>query len=443
MKICVFSTKYSYTWLQNIQQLEIDNVEFDVIFYTDLQHLTEVFRENHSKYPAVLFSGQIPYLHIKKNCPTEFAAMPSQFIDITERDLYFTLTKIQYENPGFRFTDALIDFLYEENNYLSLKEWLPEDEFPYILSESIQVFGEPNAYELVAKRHLDLLDEGKVKFCFTRLTNLYMYFSHVDVKPILVTPSLKSMEAAVQKLLKEIEVYSLMKSQVVCGHLEFSFAENDFSENEYRQVALYKAILDFNRKFGYSLLIYRSSLHNEIITNYSDYIRITSDETKCSLATFLREQLPFKVKIGWGIGKTLTIAQSQAEKASSYCQKPFTESYRINKENKLLGPLDGTNISTIAEQAHSFLEEIAKKTNISIFQLEKLYDMMRSCDKDKFTAEEVSLHLSVSTRTGNRLLKKLTEYSYATIIETLATPTGKGRPKNLFHLHLDEIDNKS
>lgn len=440
MKICVFSTNYSYSWLQNIHQLQIENVEYDIVFYEDLPHLTEVFRENYLKYTAVLFSGQIPYLHIKKYCPAEFATMPSQFIDITERDLYFTLTKVQYENPGFRFRDALIDFLYEENNYLSLKEWLPEEDFPYTLSTSIQVFGEPNAYELVAKRHLELLEEGKIKYCFTRLTNLYMYFSHSDVIPILVTPSLKSMEAAVQKLLKEVEVHSLTKSQVVCGHLQFNFVENDFLENEYRQVALYKAILDFNRTFGYSLLIYRSSLHNEIITNFSDYIRITNDETKCSLASFLHEHVPFKVKIGWGIGKTLAIAQAQAEKASSYCQKPFTESYRINKEDKLLGPLDGTNVSTIVEQTHSFLEEIAKETNISVFQLEKLYDMMRTYDKNTFTAEEVSVHLSVSTRTANRLLKKLTEYSYAVIIETLATPSGKGRPKNLFDLRLEQLD---
>lgn len=440
MKICVFSTNYSYSWLQNIHQLQIENVEYDIVFYEDLPHLTEVFRENYIKYTAVLFSGQIPYLHIKKYCPTEFATMPSQFIDITERDLYFTLTKVQYENPGFRFRDALIDFLYEENNYLSLKEWLPEEDFPYTLSTSIQVFGEPNAYELVAKRHLELLEEGKIKYCFTRLTNLYTYFSHSDVIPILVTPSLKSMEAAVQKLLKEVEVHSLTKSQVVCGHLQFNFVENDLLENEYRQVALYKAILDFNRTFGYSLLIYRSSLHNEIITNFSDYIRITNDETKCSLASFLHEHVPFKVKIGWGIGKTLAIAQAQAEKASSYCQKPFTESYRINKEDKLLGPLDGTNVSTIVEQTHSFLEEIAKETNISVFQLEKLYDMMRTYDKNTFTAEEVRVHLSVSTRTANRLLKKLTEYSYAVIIETLATPSGKGRPKNLFDLRLEQLE---
>lgn len=440
MKICVFSTNYSYSWLQNIHQLQIENVEYDIVFYEDLPHLTEVFRENYLKYTAVLFSGQIPYLHIKKYCPIEFATMPSQFIDITERDLYFTLTKVQYENPGFRFRDALIDFLYEENNYLSLKEWLPEEDFPYTLSTSIQVFGEPNAYELVAKRHLELLEEGKIKYCFTRLTNLYTYFSHNDVIPILVTPSLKSMEAAVQKLLKEVEVHSLTKSQVVCGHLQFNFVENDLLENEYRQVALYKAILDFNRTFGYSLLIYRSSLHNEIITNFSDYIRITNDETKCSLASFLHEHVPFKVKIGWGIGKTLASAQAQAEKASSYCQKPFTESYRINKEDKLLGPLDGTNVSTIVEQTHSFLEEIAKETNISVFQLEKLYDMMRTYDKNTFTAEEVSVHLSVSTRTANRLLKKLTEYSYAVIIETLATPSGKGRPKNLFDLRLEQLD---
>lgn len=220
------------------------------------------------------------------------------------------------------------------------------------------------------------MEGTKIRFSLTRLTNLYTYFEDETIQPILVTPTVDSMEITILEVMKEIEVANLLNSQAVAGYLEFSMSQNDPAEIEYRQIALYKSILDFNRKLGTSLITYRSAIHYELITNYSDFLMITNNQEKCSLVEFLRDELSFKVKIGWGIGKTLQEARFQAEKAAAYCTGSLTESYILTKENHLIGPLDGNSSISVKEFQNDKLITIANETNISLLHLQKIYGLI-------------------------------------------------------------------
>ncbi len=113
------------------------------------------------------------------------------FFDISQRDFYYKIAEVQYKDPQFSFKDSIIDFIYEENSYLDLKNWLPEEDFPYILSNTIEIFGHEQAYEVVSKRHLALWKDNKVRYSFTRLTNLYKHLEADNITPILVVPSEK------------------------------------------------------------------------------------------------------------------------------------------------------------------------------------------------------------------------------------------------------------
>lgn len=161
---------------------------------------------------------------------------------------------------------------------------------------------------------------------------------------------------------------------------------------------------------------------------------ITNNQEMCSLAEFLRENLTFKVKIGWGIGKTLQEARIQAEKASTYCTDTVTSSYIFTKEDQLIGPLDGNSSISIKDLDNEKLEEIANNTNISLLHLQKIYGLMYRLKKETLTAEELSVHLSVAVRTASRILTRLEEYNYATSILNKVT-RAKGRPQKLYKLN--------
>ena len=432
-KICIFSTKLSYRWVNKCEKLAIDNVNLQIFIYDDLTHLEQLFLENIKTFDGIIFSGQIPYLHIQQHLKEDFSTIPCAFFDISERDFYYKIAEIQYKYPDFSFKESIIDFLYKENNYLSLKEILSPKDYPYLLGDSIEVFGLPNAYEVVHEAHAKLWKEHKIRFSLTRLSNLYTYFQDNEIQPILVTPTPDSMQKTILRVIKEIEVLNLMNSQVVAGYLEFSMSQNDPAEIEYRQIALYKSILDFNRKLGTSLITYRSAIHYELLTNYRDFLMITNQKEMCSLAEFLREELSFKVKIGWGIGKTLQEARIQAEKAATYCTGSLTETYILTKENHLIGPLDGNSSIAVKEFDNSKLETIADHTNISLLHLQKINGLVYNLKKETLTAEEISMHLSISVRTASRILKRLEEFNYASPILNKTTKA-KGRPSKLYKL---------
>ncbi|MBD8025162.1 HTH domain-containing protein [Ureibacillus sp. Re31] len=432
--VCAFSTKYSYRWLKKCETIQIDNINLQIFFYENLTELEEAFLEKVKTFDGIIFSGQIPYLHIQRNHPEHFSKVPCAYFDISERDFYFKIAEIQYKYPDFSFKHCIIDFLYKENNYLRLKEILSPEDFPYLLGDTVEVFGHPNAYDVVYEAHSKLWEEQKVRFSLTRLTNLHSFFEDQNINLILVTPTLESMKSTILELLKEIEVADLMNSQVVAGFLEFSMSQNDPTEIEYRQIALYKAILDFNRKLGISLITYRSAIHYELITNYKDFLFITNNQEMCSLVEFLRNQLSFKVKIGWGIGKTLQEARIQAEKAATYCTGSLTEAYILTKENQLIGPLDGNATVAMNDLDNDKLEKIAEDTNISLLHLQKIYGLVYKLKREAITAEDLSIHLSVSIRTANRLLKRLEETNYATSVTNKVTKA-KGRPSKIYHFN--------
>ena len=406
----------------------------NLYIYDDLSHLEQLFIENIKNMDGFIFSAQIPYLHIQRQLNEYFSEIPCSYFDISVQDFYYKLAEIQYNYPGFSIKHCMIDFLYKENNYLNLKEIILPEDFPYILSDSIEVFGQPNPHEIVYKAHAKLWEEQRIRFSLTRLSNLYTYFENEHIIPIVVTPTLDSMKSTILELVQGIELEDLMNNQVVAGYLEFSIPHNDPTEIEYRQIALYKSILDFNRKRGTSLITSRNAIHYELITDYREFLTITNNQEMCSLAEFLRENLTFKVKIGWGIGKTLQEARIQAEKASTYCTDSLTVSYILTKENELLGPLDGNSSISTTHLDNDRIEEIANNTNISLLHLQKMYSLIYNFKTETFTAEELSIHLSVAVRTASRILKRLEEFNYASAEHNKVTQA-KGRPQKLYKLN--------
>lgn len=420
--------------MEKIKQLKLDNLSYEFYFYNSLTELEELFVEHANKFDGIAFSGQIPYLHIQSKLPNEASFVPRTFFDISQRDFYYKLAEIQHKDPHFSLKESIIDFIYEENNYLDLKNWLPEKDFPYILSDTIQVFGNPTAYDIVSQRHLSLWREKKVRYSFTRLTNLHQYLKEDHIEPILVVPTEYSITITLTKLLKEIELVQLTNSQVVTGHLIFSAAQNDAHEIEYRQIALYKAILDYNREFGIPLITFKSAIHYEIITNYIDLLTITNNLKSCSLTNFLEKELPFKVKIGWGIGKTLDESRLQAEKAATFCQSGYTQSYVLTKENHVIGPLDGQS-QISSTKNNSELNEVAEQTNLALIQLKKISAVLDKLKTDEVMAEDLAAHLSISIRTANRILKRLLETGYAKVLEKKLLHV-KGRPPKVYKITL-------
>lgn len=439
IRIGILTTANSLSWVTKLDEAPIENCEYTYIVYNDLVHLKSLFEENIMHFDGIIFSGEVPYFFIKNN--VEDIAKPIGFFDVTQRDFYKTLSKIMYQNKNFSMKKILIDFVFQENEYLGLKEWLNEDDFPYIFSDHITSYTDDRMYELFFERHLSLWEEGKIDFSMTRLSSLEGMLEEHGIKTIVVHPSPKSMQIQLNSILKEIKLQNLIENQVVIGNITLDeIASIDLMEMEYRQIALYKGILDYSKKEQLSFIIHKNLLNYEIITNYSDFKTITNNMVSCSMSTFFRENLPFIVHVGWGIGYTIQEARDHASQASQEL-KPLHKShtYIMTKDDALIGPLGDENCINVTNSYDEQVEILSKELNMASLQIHRIMAVMDKKNSNEIMAEDVSIHLGITIRAANRILSKLETGGYAEVSFNKQKKL-KGRPKKIYKIHFNKTD---
>ncbi|MEI4771625.1 hypothetical protein WAX74_18540 [Psychrobacillus sp. FJAT-51614] len=436
-RILIFTTENSLKWVKKAEALQLENCEFVYTIYDSLAHLHAIFLDKIQLVDGILFSGQIPYFFVKQHFSD--VLIPMLHFDVTQADFYRTLSEYIYKNKDFEMKRCLVDFLYEENNYLGIKEWTSEGDLPYIFDPSIRAYADLDVYDKIRDLHVDLWQQNNVDVCMTRLSRLPEILKPYNINLLLVVPSDRSMIMKIEALLKEIQLLQLIENQVVIGHLEIAINRNNVTELEYRQMSLYKAILDFSKQNHMSFIIHKNVLYYEIITNYTDFKSITNDMTSCQLVPFLSHELQFPVHIGWGIGHSIQEAQSHAEKASQMCAALETQAYILSKEEKLIGPLGDKNWIQVITQYDSGIEQLSGKLNTSPLQIQKIIAVMDKLQSNILASEDLSSHLGITSRAANRILKKLEEHGAATVLMQQQKKL-RGRPKKVYQIQFDKIE---
>lgn len=435
-RIRIFTTKNSLKWVKNVELLSLEPCDFEFTIYNSLAHLQEIFLEKIQQVDGVLFSGQIPYFFIQQHFPN--LTVPMLHFDVTQEDFYRTLSEYIYKHKDFQMKRCLVDFLYEENNYLGVYEWAEKDDVPYVFNSSIQSFADVDVYDKMRDFHVEMWQQNKVDVSMTRLGNLHEILEPYGIQPLLVVPSEQSMNKIIEALLKEIKLIQLTENQVVIAHLGMSINRDNVMDLDYRQMSLHKTILDFSKDNQMSFIIHRNAFYFEIITNYSDFKLITNEMKNCQLASFLTQDLQFPVHIGWGVGHSIQEAQLNAEKAAQMCAALETQSYILSNTEKLIGPLGAKDCIQIDTQYDLEIEKLSVKLNTSSLQIQKIIAVMDKLQSNIVASEDLSTHLGITPRAANRILKKLEEHGAATVSTHLQKKL-RGRPKKVYQIHFDEI----
>ncbi|WP_277586108.1 hypothetical protein [Psychrobacillus antarcticus] len=437
VRILIVTTENSLPWAKKVESLDLEQCEFIFTIYDSLTHLQQIFLDKIQFVDGILFSGEIPYFFIKQHFPD--ILIPMLHFDVTQDDFYRTLSEYIYNHKEFQMKRCLVDFLYKENNFLGVYEWTTKDDFPYIFERSIQAFDDFEIYDKIQDLHIQLWQEKKIDIGITRLSHLPEVLKPYGITPLLIVPSERSMKLKIEAILKEIQLIQLIENQVVIAHLEMSINKNNVFDLEYRQMSLYKAILDFSKQNQMTFIIHKNVFLYEIITNYSDFKVITNEMKSCQIAAFLSQELHFPVKIGWGIGHSIQEAQSNAEKAAQMCTNQETQAYILSKEEALIGPLGDKDSIQVVTQYDSVIDQLSTKFNTTTLQIQKILAVMDKMQSNTITSEDLSTHLGITSRAANRILKKLEEHGAATV-STLQQKKLRGRPTKVYQIHFNELE---
>jgi len=429
-KINVFTAKRSLSWVQQLEKIKPSFCEFHYYAYTDFEHLNELLEKYLEGGDGTLFSGQIPYFYAQTHF--QEATVPMHYFDISERDFYRTVTELFYEKK-IAMNRIAIDFCYEENGYLGIHEWSIGKK-PYLFSQTMSEYASSDIVDKAAEWHLQLHKENKVDLSFTRIAEIRERLADQNIPFIAFYPSQYAMQLTLDHFLNQLQIRQLNQNKVVVVHILIPIDKSNIEDLEYRQIALYKTILDFKQLYASSFIVHREASFIAIITTYKQFLSTTNRYSHCHLVDFLNEKLSFPVRIGWGIGDSLIESQEFAKKAATLCSSKETQGYIIENSREI-GPLLYGTMLQFDDEKQQHLKNLSTTYDIPLLQLQKIEAMLEKLTTTIVSGELLSTHLGITVRSANRILKQLHEKNLAHELPS-NTSTTRGRPKKYYQIHL-------
>lgn len=428
-KIAIFYKTESEDWIKSYTNSLEDQWQFYYFSYTNLTHLAAIFSENSIFFDGILCSGQIPYFHLKRNHP-QFKK-PMRYIAISEEDFYKKCFHYSQQDPHFQLKKCFIDFLYQENNFLSIRDTFPKENWPHIFNESITAFDEEKIYGHLAEYSEQLSKQPHIRYYLTRLPHLSTNMPD-SITTIVFTPSEASVKNTIDLLIKDMEIDRLTQNQLVVGYVQLHDLHRDL---DYRKITLYKLLLDFGRTENLPFILQQESFAIKILISYTDFLTLTHNKTSCAIQQMLSDTIDFHVSIGWGIGVSIQEALFNGEKAAFLGENSKkTTTYIIEKNGTMIGPITNDATLKLSEPTIEKLNTIYQKTNISTTILHRIYQALQKRGNYETNATDLALDLNTTERSANRYLKKLLEKGYASLSTTQQVKM-QGRPKHVYEIH--------
>src|SRR5699024_8805871 len=167
---------------------------------------------------------------------------------------------------------------------------------------------------------------------------------------------------------------------------------------------------------------------------------LTNNFTNCRLSNYLKNKLPFNVKISWGVNSELNYSRSDAIDGMKLIMENNVE------ENAIL-KFSGEYIAHNQDSTTNTPDFISNK----IYQLSDFLDVspeqfkqILSIKQNILTAKILAEKLNLTTRSANRLLNKLANKK--AVVEITNESHTIGRPERQFQLTIEnlirEIDKK-
>lgn len=430
--------------IEKIEEIipELQNLcELQLFTYKNLEEIKEIYLANCLFLDGVIFGGNLPYHVLKKEL--EAFPIPTDSVDITERDFYKLLLSLQANQRNLSTQRIAIDFLTASNNYLGLKDILPADLFPYVPHHSEQdsfIY----SYEVVLDFHLTHWKQGSVDLSITRYSNIVDKLKENQIQFVHLYPSHETVIEKFKKMISDIQISQLVDNQVAIGNITIHNLKklSDIREDSDLQLMLlHKALLEFGSKNHLPLMIQKRQVHFEIITSLKDLKeKVTNQYQSCALLSFLNEQLPFKINIGWGCGNTIHKARNNAQTANKNAEAhQMNCSFIITENDLVIGPLGEKNSIQVSNSTNEQIEKWSAQLGISPLQIQKTLAVIEQTNTNELSSQDISYYLGITLRSANRFLNRLEEKGAAKVSFKKQEKL-RGRPQKIYKINFANIN---
>ncbi|MCZ8512519.1 HTH domain-containing protein [Paenibacillus filicis] len=432
IRLGVIIAEQSLPKLQAVQG-ELGKSELILLTYSRLEETKALYTEHCHRVDGMIMT-ELSYRYLELQWGG--FPVPTYAYHIHEDDFYKILFQISLKRPNLDFSRVFIDFIYDENGYLGLKEVLGPASFPQTkqLPEIREDF-----YDTALEHHVSLWRRGAIDYSITRVGNIVPQLEELGIPHLYLFPSQKSLVQQFEHIATEIEVLKLADNQIAVGHLSIHGLDKEppgINDLELKLMLLHKALLEFTVEAKVPFIIQKAGNSFELISSAKDLRAITDGFTRCSLTAFLHGSVPFTVDIGWGTGDTMYKARTNAQSASRQSSASTMHgTFVIQMNGQVIGPLGEESCLDYRNEVSPQLQLLHETTGISTLQLQKIVAVLAKTERSEITAEELAYHLGVTIRSANRILNQLEEKGVAEVTYVKQEKL-RGRPKKIYRIQL-------
>ncbi|RRJ65222.1 transcriptional regulator [Paenibacillus oralis] len=293
--------------------------------------------------------------------------------------------------------------------------------------------------------HYDLWKKGRVTATVTCVTSVYQQLSELGVPAFRVIPTRSSIRDCLSRALLEGKSLRLSRTQIAIGILSIDHYERVLKEavSEYdiqrKKIVLQQIFVDFGEATQ-SLIKWNDSGEVSFITTQGIIEQVTRKFQEAPLLLEVMERLQWNASIGIGLGRTANEAEGKAREALLKAKAGGGGNcFLIMQDGLVYGPLGSElTLKYSARSEDPELISLAKKAGLSVGTINKLISLCRRLGTSTLTAAQLAEGFGITLRSARRIMAALEKYGIAAIVGE-EQPVGRGRPRQIYTLNLDNI----
>ncbi|MGB9866418.1 MAG: HTH domain-containing protein [Bacillota bacterium] len=395
--------------------------------YRSFEELKDVngFCKEHA-VDVVLFSGQVPYHWVKQQ---ENLDCPALYIPRDGTCLYRSLFDVYRD--GVDISALSFDTVKKE----TIIETYQDLRLPMGEVYTFEYEGYIN-YEEVTRYHLELWSSGKTVAAVTGLNTPYWQLKEKGVPVYRMFPTRSIVRESLRKALLYGESVRLKHTQLALVLVRPGLKEDGLANLGYTAqqlvLDLHRTLVEYAQQIQ-GLVVKLRDTEFAIVATRGSLEEVTNCFREFPLLDSIERNLPMKVGIGIGLGRTALSAEANAREGLRLALTVGRHSacFVVTDDGKVLEP-----IYSRGNYPGEDLVSLSSSVGLRPTTLSKIKRALQRLDREHITSQELASAMGISERSARRVLSRLEEKGLAEVLG--GNPVrDKGRPRLVYRLMLE------
>jgi len=405
--------------------------------YAEFTDAVGILQECQDTLDCLLFSGSTPYRYVSHFL---HATCPWEYLPQSQLSLVCSLLQAAY-TMGWDISRASFDSYAEKLVYSAYREIGYERDDTELFFAGFELT-DPSYIELLCQFHKQMYQSGKAACCITGIERVRMHLLDEKIPCIIIRNATEVIVQQVNKLRLDLQIKRVDDAKLAAVAIEIIYrGEHSAYSQSMLQVFYHKSsvseqIYMYAQKLGAAVIessgdcVYLFTTKAAIQNDTEDFKRF---DLLCNL---LSRDIVQNAFIGVGLGSDAHQSQRNADAARRHARQSGIDSLYVMQENRrMIGPIT-VSAKEDGRLVDEVLYRISAQTGIGIKALSRLDIILRQYQVKDTTARALAEMYGVNMRSMNRILLKLEQAGYLTVVGKESTATS-GRPGRIMRINIE------